>query len=100
MKKGLGLLLIECIESGVDRVCYSEYLWKFLDITLLFMETCVSNLVSFLSNDHISIQEKIERRNWIELCLLIISAVFHDFNLANFRELNYQIQSVLQLLKT
>lgn len=88
VKKGLAALLVGSIQSGLDRVRYSEYLWKYLDATLEFIEHNVGDLSSFLSSDKITIEERIERSDGLDIALAVIISVFQDFDVVNFTEYN------------
>jgi hypothetical protein len=87
VKIGLSRLLISSVTSGLDSARYSEYLWKFLDKIISFIDMNTDNLVEFLHQEDNSSRKIIDRACWLEICIEIVLVVFQDFNIINFSDM-------------
>ena len=88
VKIGLGGLLVQILESGVDNIDSSESMWRFFEKAVADLEQAMTTVKKICSMQfgELSILLKVQMRQWLEVILDCVMPFFVQLDLSIFGE--------------
>ena len=86
----LGELLLQLFESGIDNVEMAEYVWRFMDFVILFLQDAMGELTAItqMPQNEYSCFMRTRMRDWVLVMLSILVVFFSDLDMTTFGELS------------